>query len=459
MNPLLNPFFLIRLITDYLFDVDRLKNSTTQKLETYRNKVFRRMIKYAYTVPLYHDKYKRARVHPSDIKSIKDILKLPFITKQDLKSCYPDGLLPPRVNKEKFQLVSTSGTTQEPVFIYSGYYEMFKTMIGFLRMFKEYDVSWRKSRITIVADLSRGRAERIYLTQTVIPYLQSFFSLKNIQVLNHWDSPKKIIKQIDAFNPEFLGTSPHMLTELATLKRIGYSGRHLNPVCIASSGGILDQYTKRFIQEIFPSSCIFDSYGATESGTISFQCKKGNHHIFSDFVHIETIDENGNTLPAGKEGDIVVTRLYGRGTPVIRYTGLHDRILLSTKECDCGINSPVIRTIYGRKAPFIRLNNGKMFSRFDLVNLISKIVYQLRNKKMVKVQIVQNTLADVDVLVQFYEDEEKNPSVSKEVLTLINDYFCATFGEDINVEVKEVKEIPHTASLVVSKITENEIHF
>ena len=458
MNKLSNPLFLLSILKDYFFTVNKLKKSSFDQIEKYRNKALRKMIKYAYTVPLYYNKYKKAGIHPNDIRGIQDISKLPLLTKQDLKSHSPDGLLPQNVDKKNFLLVNTSGTTKEPISIYCEYYDIFKTMLGFLRMFKEYDISWRKSRITIVADLSRGRAESTYLTQTTIPYLQSLFSLKNIQVLDHWESTEKIIKKIDAFKPEFLGASPHILTELAILKKMGYSGKHIAPSCIASSGGILDIYTKKFIQELFSPSYIFDSYGATESGTIAFQCKKGNYHIFSDFVHVENIDYDGSIVPVGKKGEIVVTRLYGKGTPVIRYDGLHDVITLSNKRCNCGINTPTIQTIYGRKAPFIKFSNDKIFSRFDLVNLISKIQYLLRDKKIIKIQIVQNTLKDINIFVKFYKNIKISSAKNQELLKDIKNHFADAFGANITISVKEIKKLPPTAPLVISKITSNELY-
>ena len=459
MNPLFNMLFLLRLIKEYLFTTNRLNRLNFEQIQKYRNKAFRKTIKYSYNLPLYHDKYKTAGINPDKIHGTQDISKLPFLTKKDLKNYYPDGLLPAGANKKNFLLVNTSGTTKEPISIYTEYYEIFKTMIGFLRIFKEYDISWNKSKITIVADLSEGRAESTYLTQTTMPYLKPFFSLKNIQVLNQHDPPKEIIKKINAFKPDFLGASPYILTELTILKKVGYSGKKINPKCIASSGGILDIYTKKHIKEIFPSSHILDSYGATECGTISFQCKKGNQHIFSDFVYVEVIDKKGNPVPNGQKGEIVVTRLYGKGTPIIRYKDLHDIITLSDKKCNCGINTPIIQEIQGRKAPFIRLNNGKIFSRFDLTNLISKIEYQLRNEKIIKIQIVQNTTRDIDILVKFYEYDIFPKVTSQELLPTIKNHFVKTFGSDININIKEIEKLSPKTPLIISKVTENESLF
>jgi len=109
MNPFTNPIFLLRIAKSYLSDVDRIWHIDSKKLKQYQDKAFRRIVKYAYTVPLYHEKYKKAGIHPNDIKGIGDIEKLPFITKDDLRENYPDRIIPKGFDTEHNFLLSTSG--------------------------------------------------------------------------------------------------------------------------------------------------------------------------------------------------------------------------------------------------------------------------------------------------------------------------------------------------------------
>ena len=115
MNPLLNPWISLPLLKGYFFDPGRLEKYDKKQMQKYRDKAFKKILKYAYTVPLYHKKYKKAGVHPSDIHGIKDIAKLPFISKKDLVENYPDGLLPVGYNDKKVFTISTGGTTGKPV--------------------------------------------------------------------------------------------------------------------------------------------------------------------------------------------------------------------------------------------------------------------------------------------------------------------------------------------------------
>ena len=80
MNPFYNPIFLSKILNKYLFDINRLKKLNEKELKNFRDKSLRNVVRYAFTVPLYHDKYEKAGIKPSSINKIKDIEKLPIIT-------------------------------------------------------------------------------------------------------------------------------------------------------------------------------------------------------------------------------------------------------------------------------------------------------------------------------------------------------------------------------------------
>ena len=70
-------------------------------MKVFQDKSFRHVVKYAYKVPLYHDKYKKHGVHPNDIRGVSDIKKLPFISKNDLRDNYPNGIIPRNFDRRK----------------------------------------------------------------------------------------------------------------------------------------------------------------------------------------------------------------------------------------------------------------------------------------------------------------------------------------------------------------------
>ena len=169
MNPLSNPLFLLRIANNYLNGVDRLKKKSESELIEYQDKSLKKIVRYAYNVPLYHNKYKKIGIHPSDINGIDDIKKIPIITKNDLRNSSYDMLIHSGGKINNFSKVTTSGSSGRPVTIFSDPYTIFQTFIGFIRCIKEYDINWRKNKIAIIADLSQDSAEYAYFSKIAMP--------------------------------------------------------------------------------------------------------------------------------------------------------------------------------------------------------------------------------------------------------------------------------------------------
>jgi len=439
MNPFMNPVFLLRAAKGYLTDIDRVWKISYEGIEKYRNKQFRKIVRYAYDVPVYRKKYKEAGIHPDDIKGIEDIKKLPFITKDDFRKSFPDGIVHPSFDIKKAHLVSTSGSTGQPVSIYTDTYTIIKALFGFLRELKEYDVNWRKTRMSVIVDLTPGSAEEAYLNRTAIPYLGKIFSFKNMQFLHVGEEPEELMKKIDKFNPEFLGGYPGILRALAVLKRQGY-GKNINPKVMSSSGAVLDDYTKKYIEDAFNAK-IYDVYGSTEAGPVAFECKKGNYHIHSDMVHLEFLDEDGNDVAPGEPGHVVITKLYGRGTPVIRYTGMNDFIIPLGGKCDCGIHTHLLGIVGGRKADSIVLEGGKIIPPSAITGIPGKVMHELGTDKIQQFQIIQKSMDRIEIHIVIDEKlRDIGPSVD-EIFEKLREKYQQKFGDSVDVIVKEVKEI------------------
>ena len=436
MNPFLNPLVLAKVAKYYLTDIERLHKYDEEKLERYREKNFRRVLKLASKTPMYREKYKGIDL---DKISLENINELPLLTKQDLRRHFPNGIVPEGFNIKKAHVVSTSGSTGQPVSIYTDFFTIIKALMGFVREIREYGINWRKDRMTIIADLTPGSAEEAYLNQTAVPALKPFFSLNNMQILHVGEDVEKLIEKIDAFRPKFIGGYPGVLRALAVLKRKGY-GKNIEPEVMASSGAVLDDYTKKYIEEAF-NARIFDVYGSTEGGPIAFECRKGNYHIHYDMVHLEFLDENGKPVEYGKPRHVIVTKLYGNATPIIRYNGMNDFVIPLARKCGCGINSPLIEKVAGRKADSIVLPSGRIIPPSSITGIPAKVMEKMNTNKILQFQILQKSRDKVEVLVVI-DDELRNvgPSV-EEIFAEMKKKFEERFAGEVEVEIKEVKEI------------------
>ena len=457
LNPFYNPVFLSRLIKSYIVDINRVWNISPKKMKAYQDKAFRRMLKYAYTVPVYHKKYKEAGIHPTDIHGINDIKKLPFITKDDLRNNYPDGIIPKGFDKEHGFLLSTSGSTGKPVFFYYDLFSAIRYVEGFMRILKAYGGQWSKSKICLVIDNKPGTVEDAAFQSSAMPFIKKFVKLDNIKYLYVGEKKEKLFKELNDFNPEFIGSDPHMLREFASMINNG-KGKNINPKYIFSSGAILDNYTRRYVEKTFGAK-VLDNYGATEGGPMAFECIDGNgYHINSDYCYMEFLDEENNDVSFGKPGRLVITRLYGFCTPIIRYTGLEDIITPIEPDISCGIvSTQMIKNIYGRSIETIRLPNGKTIAPFHVTTIPASVMDDFNTYKISQFQIIQHKIDEIEVLIKIDEAlRKKGPSV-KTILDEILNRFKQKMGANVKIKIHEVKEIPvdpksHSIKVIVSKI-------
>lgn len=449
MNPFYNPLFLSWLLKTYLLDINRLRRFDEHKLRKYQDKCLKKMVKYAYSVPLYNEKYKKAGIHPSDITGIKDIEKLPMISKYDIKKFYPDGIISSKIPKEKLVKISTSGTTGKSLTIYSDMYDVIRWFFAYIRILREYGVSWRKNKLTIIGDFAPHTIGTGYTKKGLFTSMNNERFFSNIQWLDTNDEPARVIKEVNLFNPDFIGGYPGMLGHLALLKENGH-GNNINPKYIATIGSVLDKNLKKLIEETF-NAHVFEVYGATESGTIAFQCKNGNYHIMSDYVYPEFL-KNGEPVDSKKPGNIIITRLSGHGTPIIRYNAINDIVAPLHEKCNCGMSGGLINRIYGRDDLSLCFSGGRLLLPLSISEIYSRILYELKTTKVKESKIIQHSLTKIEIQLVIDKNlKDKGPS-KEEIFSIIKKGFYDKVGNEIEIITKEIEKVSKKEPRIISKV-------
>jgi phenylacetate-CoA ligase len=247
-----------------------------------------------------------------------------------------------------------------------------------------------------------------------------------------------------------------MLNKLAYLKNNGY-GKNISLKWIFSGGSMLDSYTRSYIEKIFDTK-VMDVYATTEAGPLAFQCTKEDYfHVHSDFVYLEFLDKTGKSVSFNKPGQLVVTKFYGNGTPIIRYRGLDDIVIPTSKKEVCNISGQTIKQIEGRSTDLIVLPNGKLLSPLTLTGIPAKIMEEYKTYKIKQFQIVQNKVDVIEVLIVIDKNlRNKKPSVKK-ILEVLKQQFSEKLGQGINIVIHEVDEIQKDVrsdyvKVVISKV-------
>jgi len=458
MNPFLNPLFSARIIKRYLTDVNRAWKKNAEEIRKYQDRVLKGVIRYAYQVPLYYHIYKEAGIHPDDIHGIDDLHKLPLITKEDLIKGFPDDIVPRGYKKDNAYLVGTSGSSGRPMSMYKDIEYITIEALAAVRQLKAYGMNWRKTRITNIGDFSVPKTtDEECLKKGLLGNLSPFFSLNNYQNLYTGEEAKVLLEKMDKFEPELVIGYTSVLMGLATLKRKGFGGK-VKPRYVISSGEVLDEYSKKYIQEAFGCP-VLNLYATTEGGSIAFECPHGNLHINSDFVHVEILDKNGETVGENEFGSIVITRLYEGGTPIVRYTGLNDIASLESGYCDCGMHTPLLKTLEGRKKDAIILPDGRVFPPATIPMPLAEAASKFNTFQIKRFQFVQRDIDDIEIRIEIDEEERDRGVMVDELLEEIKKNYQELVGS-IRLEVKEVKEVEkvdNTYPLIISKLDRKRI--
>lgn len=307
-----------------------IETASRDEIISTQNKKIVRQVQHVYEkVPYYRNLMDQRGIKPEDIKSIEDIHKLPFLTKNDLREAYPYGLLGTEL-ENCVRIQSTSGTTG-------------KRVVAF---YTQADVDlWEEccARAIIAAGGTKADVCQVcygYGLFTGGPGLNGGSHKVGCLTLpmSSGNTDRQIQFMMD-LNATILCCTPSYAAYIGeTLAEKGYKPED-NKLRAGIFGA--EPWTEEMRHSIEKSLGIkaYDIYGLTEiSGPgVSFECEEQRGmHINEDHFYAEIIDpETGEVLPEGKVGELVFTCLDKEAFPLLRYR-TRDLCVLSREKCSCG---------------------------------------------------------------------------------------------------------------------------
>jgi phenylacetate-CoA ligase len=171
------------------------------------------------------------------------------------------------------------------------------------------------------------------------------------------DTMRSILQQLNEEQPKLIVAYVQSLYELARFAQ--REGIAVAPQqAIATSAGTLYPAMRSTIESVFGCR-VFDRYGSREVGDIAAECEQhAGLHVFPFGSYVEILDEDGQPVPAGMEGNIVVTNLNNYAMPLIRYA-IGDRgIMAQGGTCACGRSGQILQQVSGRNVDVFLLRDG-----------------------------------------------------------------------------------------------------
>jgi phenylacetate-CoA ligase len=197
-----------------------------------------------------------------------------------------------------------------------------------------------------------------------------------------------------AFKPTYFYGYVSMIEEYAKYFQRRGTTPPFTLKCVVTTSEVLTDSHRQLIADVFGTR-VYNEYGSGELGSVAHECEKGSLHISAENVIVEVI--NGDRpCDAGETGELVVTELNNRATPLIRYrTG--DFAALSAARCGCGRALPVIQNLFGRAYDSLRNSAGKLFHGEFIMYIFEEV--QRRNFGVKAFQVVQEDLRTLRIRV------------------------------------------------------------
>nr|WP_319374822.1 phenylacetate--CoA ligase [uncultured Methanobacterium sp.] len=415
-----------------------------QEKETLQLKRLQDVVKRAYeNVPYYRKKLDEAGVTPEDIQTLKDIEKIPFTTKSDLREAYPFGMFAVSTD-EIVEIHTTSGTTGKP------------TVSGYTP--KDLEL-WGE---VIARALSMAGATKKDIVQNCYGY--GLFTgglgvhhggqkLGCTVIPISAGNTKRQIEIIQDFKSTILTCTPSYAMYISeVLEREGVPKED-----IKLKAGVFgaEMWTEEMRNEIERRLDIdaLNIYGLTEiigPGVANECMEKNGLHIFDDHFYPEILDpQTLETLPEGEKGELVLTTLTREGMPVLRFR-TRDITVLRKGECGCGRTHIKMDRITGRSDDMLKVRGVIVFPS-QIERALLKIPGMEPNYLIIasRPEHLDELEVQVEASPALFSDEVKHV---EEVKRSIEKQIHDEIGLRVNVTLVEPRSLPRSEGKAVRVI-------
>lgn len=329
-----------------------------RRIEALQSERLKETVKRVYEkVPPYRKKMDDIGLKPEDIRSLDDLSRLPFTTKQDMRDNYPFGLFAvPK--KELLRIHASSGTTGKP------------TVVGYTK--KDLDI-WSECVARLAA---AGGAQDEDIAQICFGYGMFTGALglhKGLEkagaaiVPSSTGNTQKQIMYMKDFGTTLLVATPSYALRIAEVaQEMGIDpAKDLNVKIGLFGSELMTEAMRQEMYKVWGQDFkVTQNYGMSEliGPGVSGECLYLNGmHINEDHFIPEIIDpKTGEALPAGEHGELVITCITKEAIPLIRYR-TRDLTRLMYEPCPCGRTTARMENLSGRTDDMLKIRGVNVF--------------------------------------------------------------------------------------------------
>ena len=426
--------------------LDELESSqyySKPQLESLQLLRLKKIVDYAYHNTNYYHKVMTDRnISPSDIKELKDIEKLPILTKQVIQNNIED-MISTQYRKDELIKDSSGGSTGEPTIYFKDRDRHNLRRADQIRhdRWSGWDIGKRKAIIWgAQRDLSATQSFRENILST---YIERQYELDAFELTD--EKMHDFCDRLETLKPSMILGYANALELFAHFILANRKNHKIRLDGIISSAETLTEEKRKIIENAFGCK-VLNRYGSREVGLIASECKNQTGlHINAENVYLELVNGDGIEIEDGN-GDILVTDFWNFGMPLIRYK-LGDVGTKTTKTCSCGRGLPLLGKVAGRSGDFFVSQSGtKIHGEY-----FTHLFYELPQVK--QFQMIQETKEQITLYIV-----ENKPQQNLDYLKNVIEKTKEMLGDGVQIDIVLKDQISPTSTgkllFTISKVNQ-----
>ena len=372
-------------------EIKDIEFESREAIQCFQEELLRKQIAFlANHSPYYRQLFDEQHIAPESIRTLADLKAIPFTEKKDLQLRNADFLCCPK--EDIIDFVTTSGTLGDPVTFGCTEADLQRLAYNERKSFACAGVD-KSSVVQLMTTIDKrfmaGMAYFLGLRELGAGVIRVGNGIPELQ----WDT-------INRLHPDTLMCVPSFilrLIEYAEANHIDYRHSSVRRIIGIGEGLRNQDFTLNIlgqrIHQLWPEVSLFATYSSTEMGATFSECEYGlGGHVHPELIIVEIIGEDGQEVPDGQVGEVVVTTLGVTGMPLLRFrTG--DMAAKIVEQCRCGRWSYRLTPLVGRKNNMLKLKGTTIYP--PAINDVLASVDYVQNY----VVVVRDSAAGTDEVV------------------------------------------------------------
>ncbi len=429
-----------RPVFDYWAELEASQWWSAERLESLRLDRLRALIQHAQnTSPWYRDRWAAEGLAASSVTELADLAQFPIVDRDDIVAHRPEM----RTTAPGMRLIAkaTGGSSGVPLKFDLDHDSNERRMAAWHRGYgwagagpgtrqwylwgvpPDSTAGWRKQKVRLY--------DRLYRRTTM-----SCFELGESTLSRFVDSLART-------RPDAIVAYTGALYAFARLLEaegiVPYQ-----PGSLVVGAEALHDFQRETIERVFRAP-VFETYGSREFMLIGAECPEhAGLHLTAEHHLVELVDEAGQSVADGVEGDMVITDLTNWGMPFIRYRN-GDRGIMATGDCACGRHLPRLARVTGRRLDVLTTPDGHELPGEFFPHIMKEFA------SVQRFQVIQEVADEVIVRIVA-------PTWSAEDADRLAREVGAVAGGQLRIRVETVDDIPLTGAgklkVVVNRLAE-----